>query len=295
MSKITAGFLYKTIYFILISKTIYTNGSYWQKLNPEKKYIYFMKSIFHFSFILFIAACSTTKQASQKNIDIAKYSSKLSDTLNQKQLAGIDFSAQGDQPLSWTLDADMDKIFYFNAGNDIKISTRALGASVSADSATIYTANSPQGIMKIFVYNTPCSVSGNKKTSVSLNGFFYTGCGQYLYDYHLNDDWVLENVKGKDIDAKDFSKGLPHLLFSIAAQTLSGSDGCGNVSGSFEVQGNNIKFGNVATTKSNCGNNQVSKIFTQLLSNHSASYSFNNGRLYLYLIDDSMLIFKKAN
>jgi heat shock protein HslJ len=252
------------------------------------------KLLFFFCTICFFA-CNTTKQTSQKNIDIAKYSSKLSDSLSLKQAAGIDFSATGANPVNWELDVNFDKNIIFKAGDGTQLTTTAIGASTTSGSITTYNANTPNGMMKIIVDEETCSTPNSKKTTVLLNKKQYTGCGKYLYDYRINDIWVLESAAGKILNASDFSKGLPQILFSIAENKLMGSDGCNTISMPFELLGNRVKFGALSSSKKSCKNNSVALIFQNKISNNVASYYFTNGKFYLYLIDDSILTFKKVN
>ncbi|MEO7048379.1 MAG: META domain-containing protein [Ferruginibacter sp.] len=254
-----------------------------------------MKKLFFFFCTICFFACNTTKQTSQKNIDIAKYSSKLSDSLSLKQAAGIDFSATGTNPVNWQLDVDFDKNIVFKADDGMQLTTTAIGASTTSGSTTTYNANTPNGMMKMIVDEEACSTQNSKKTTVLLNEKQYTGCGKYLYDYRINDSWVLESAGGKMLSAADFSKGLPQILFSIAENKLTGSDGCNSISMPFELLGNRVKFGALSSSKKSCKNNTVALIFQNKLSNSVASYYFTNGEFYLYLIDDSILTFRKNN
>ncbi|MEO5944377.1 MAG: META domain-containing protein [Ferruginibacter sp.] len=252
------------------------------------------KLLFLFCTICFFA-CNTAKQTSQKNIDIAKYSSKLSDSLSLKQAAGIDFSATGANPVNWELDVNFDKNITFKADDGTQLTTTAIGSSTTSGSTTIYNANTPNGMMKIIVDEAACSTQNLRKTTVILNEKQYTGCGKYLYDYRINDSWVLESTAGKMLNASDFSKGLPQILFSIAENILTGNDGCNTISMPFQLLGNRVKFGSLSSSKKSCKNNSVALIFQNKLSNNVASYYFSNGKFYLYLIDDSILTFRKNN
>ncbi|MEP6711234.1 MAG: META domain-containing protein [Ferruginibacter sp.] len=230
-------------------------------------------------------------------MEIAKYSSQLPDSLSKKQTAGVDFFASGNSPANWTLDMDFDKVFNFKAVDGTVISTQAIAPSAATDAATTYTCKTVTGILTIVVYNAGCSGQEkiNKKTELFLNDKHYTGCGENLYNFNLNDNWVLENAGNTVLSAADFSKGLPRLAFDLAQKKITGTDGCNNIVTSIDVQGSRIKFGEIAATKINCKNNSVQKIFGEKLSNKTASYFFREGKLYLYLIDDSLLIFRKAN
>jgi heat shock protein HslJ len=253
-----------------------------------------MKIVFaFFCSVIFLFSCNTSKQFSQKNIDIAKYSSQLSDSLAAKQLAGIDFSAAGANPVNWQVDLDLNKIYYFKAADGTNLSTRALGAVTHTNASTTYNSNTTNGPIQIIVYDEPCSESNSKKTTVILNNKQYTGCGKNLYDYRLNDKWILESVGNIEISKNSFPKGIPYILLSLAEKKLTGFDGCNNISSSFEVIGNSIKFNNISGTTQSCKNPAVQKIFAAKIAHNTLSYYFKDGKLFFYLIDDTILIFKK--
>jgi len=134
----------------------------------------------------------------------------------------------------------------------------------------------------------------SKKITVEVDGKRYEGCGQYLSDAALNGKWILEKIGSRTIQAADFAKGLPELVFNLEAGSLAGHDGCNRINGSMEVQGNRIKFGPLASTKMACPGNKAENNFTQKISSQTATYYFTAGQLVLYLIDDSIITFKKA-
>ena len=255
-----------------------------------------MKFLLHFFFFLccLFAACTTAKQTAKKNIEITKYSSQLPDSLSKKQTAGIDFFASGNSPANWTLELDFDKNFIFSSADGTQLFTQAVKPSAETNAATTYKATNPKGAITIIIYNEPCGKENTgKKTDFYLNDKPYTGCGKSLYDYRLNDNWILESVNNKILNPADFTKGLPHISFNLLEKKLTGTDGCNNISTGIEVEGNRIKFAPVASTKISCKNNSIQKIFSEKISNQTASYFFREGKLYLYLIDDSLLIFIK--
>ena len=227
-------------------------------------------------------------------MEIAKYSIQMPDSLSKKQTAGVDFFASGNSPANWTLEMDFDKYFIFSSADGTKLSTQAVKSSAETQAATTYKTTNPKGPITIIIYNEPCGKENTgKKTEFFINDKHYSGCGKSLYDYRLNDNWILESVNNKILNASDFTKGLPHISFSLAQKKLTGTDGCNNFSTGIEVEGNRIKFAALAATKMSCKNNSIQKIFIEKISNQTASYFFREGKLYLYLIDDSLLIFTK--
>lgn len=254
-----------------------------------------MKYLLAYFLLACLVSCQTTATISQKNIDIAKYSSKLPDSLSALEAAGIDFYANGNNPVEWQLKANFDKNIYFKSGDGIEFNTTAIGAEMPSATALTYNVNTPMGFMKITIENENCTTQGSKKTTVLLQEKEYTGCGKYLYDYHINDYWILESFGSQQANASDFKKGLPYLLFNPTEKKITGNDGCNNFSMPFELQGKRIKFGQITGAEKSCKNNSVALLFKNKLSQHFAGYYFKNERLYLYLIDDSILIFKKRD
>jgi len=254
-----------------------------------------LRYILHTFFLaIFFLACNSSKESAVKKALSEPAGVKLPDSLLQKQAAGIDFFAEGDQPIAWTIDMDIDKGYYFKTSNGISFETPAVKPARKNDiAANSYSYSSRQGDMSILVFDQPCSNTG-KKVEVTVNGTRYSGCGKDLYNNAINDTWILEKNGNEILNAKDFPKGLPKLVFNISESKISGSDGCGDISAPIQMQGSRISFSMITSGSGNCKNGSIRKIFLDKLSNKTADYYFRNGRLYLYLIDDSTLEFRKA-
>ena len=246
-----------------------------------------------------LLSCSGIKYATDKK-EADKTQSALIETMQQKQLEGIDFFAKGSTASSWSLEIDFDKIIRFKSldGDDV-LSTPVGAVENTTNNSSVYTTKAGKGEMIITLFKEPCAdkISGeryDKKVTVDVNGKRYEGCGQYLFDATLNGKWLLEKVGAKEVRATDFAKGLPEVDFNISKGTMSGHDGCNTISGQLEVQGNRIKFFGIAATKMACPGNNPAHNFVNKLSNSVATYYFKDGKLFLYLIDDSIVVFKKG-
>lgn len=258
-----------------------------------------MKHLVAFLLLLSVAACNGSKQSAAKKEE-AKTQAVLEESLQQKQAAGTDLYAKGSIPSSWTLEIDFDRIIRFRSldGTDYKSSPAAPVENTSNNSST-YLVKAGKGTMLISLFNQSCTdaLSGekfSKKITVEVDGKRYEGCGQYLSDPGLGGKWILEKIGSKTVLPADFAKGLPELVFNLESGDISGHDGCNRISGSMEVQGNRIKFGPLAGTKMACPGNKAENNFTQKISSNVATYYFKDGQLVLYLIDDSIITFKKA-
>jgi len=249
--------------------------------------------------IFLFTACKTSSRTGIKNIVEAQRNIMPPDSIIQKQKRGIDIFANGNEPVSWSLEIDFDKMVSFKATDGTTLNVLpAFEKKETTTDAEIYLMKTDLGTVEIKLLNSSCSsVEGgeqfNKKTEVNIQNKHYSGCGKYLFDHRLNDIWVLESVNNKIVSASDFAKGLPRMEFNLQTNKMSGSDGCNNIIASIEMKGNRIKFSPFAGTKMACTNNTVEKIFNELLSNKLVDYYLENNKLVLYLGDDSKLNFKR--
>jgi putative lipoprotein len=104
---------------------------------------------------------------------------------------------------------------------------------------------------------------------------------------------VLESVDGKPLDPKDFPNGTPYFELSTKKNKVSGHAGCNGINGSIKVQGNNIVFGKLATTKATCAAKDFENDYLKGLSDHSVPYRIEGIRLYLTLEPNRMFIYRK--
>ena len=219
------------------------------------------------------------------------------DTLTKKQRGGIDLYADGNNPVAWTLELDLEKGFTFKATGNIPLIAGAVPPANSTNpDAETYLTKTDSGLMKIVVYTEPCVVSAKGKTSrkveVTVNDRRYSGCGSYLYDYLVNDVWELQYIDNRD--PAPSKKQLPRMEFNLEQNKMNGYDGCNNISSDIEIKGNHIKFSAFAGTKLSCPGNETEKIFSTMLSGHTVDYTIENRRLTIYLINDSRLTFTKV-
>lgn len=271
------------------------------KTFPRRKFGHTILLLPHLSVVVvlamiqFLNGCSSSKQTPVPQSKSA-HTIIVPDSLVKRQASGTDFFATGNVPRAWTLDLDVDKEFIFNAG-DIKANITAVKSSKpSVGQKKYYRSSTTSGDMEIIIYEETCDNPGHaQKVEVKFNNTLYTGCGAYLYDPQLNGTWILEQ-RGKEIfKASDFPKGLPVLVFNTYSNLLSGTDGCGTFNGPISVIGSRINFGSLKLSDKLCKKQLIKEILKYKLSNLTADYFFKNGKLVLYLIDDSQLILRKGN
>ena len=240
-------------------------------------------------------ACKTTYKAGDAKSAAASATVMPPDSLIRKQHEGIDFYGEGDEPVSWTLEMDLESGFTFKpSGSQQLIAGPVPVTRLSNPDADSYLSKTDSGVMKVVVYDHLCSSNKkSRKVEVTINNKRYTGCGKYLYDYQLNNIWVLQYIDNKEPGQSDYKK-LPRLQFDLAKNTMIGYDGCNNITSSISVNGNHIKFNAFTGSKPGCSNNESAKLFATMLSDHTVDYNIENGRLIIYLINDSKLTFTKA-
>lgn len=258
-----------------------------------------MKNFIPVLLLLTAVSCNGPKNATSKKEE-TKNQAALTENLQQKNNEGIDLFAKGAAPASWTLEMDFDKIIRFKSLDGTNYnSTPVAPVENTTDNSSVFTTKAGKGDLVITLFKETCTdgLSGekfNKRITVQVDGKRYEGCGQYLFDANLDGKWILEKINNNMVSAADFAKGLPELSFDLAAGSLSGHDGCNRIMGSMEVLGNRIKFSAIAGTKMACPGNKKENEIIHKLSNQVATYFFKDGQLVLYLIDDSMVVLKKA-
>jgi heat shock protein HslJ len=252
---------------------------------------------------LFVFTSIHACQSSQKT-KIQKSKNAFNESLKNKDeklmlQAGIDFFAEGNQPTNWKLQMDYDDTVRFNAddGLSLKFAHNQLQKNINNESS-IFSTKLKAGNIIITVLENDCSVSTNEKNfkkevTFNFNNNVYRGCGKFLADNELNNKWILEKIGGNIINELEYNS-LPFFTFDIEQRNLRGSDGCNNINTTIEVQGSRIKFGNIMSTQMACSKKSIEVIISKLINNNITSYYFKDGKLFLYLIDDSLIIFKKG-
>ncbi len=112
--------------------------------------------------------------------------------------------------------------------------------------------------------------------------------------FRLHDIWSLEAINGEEIDRA--SGSLPDLEINLTESRVMGSDGCNRFVGKLEmVDGEKVKFGNLAGTRKACPEIELPNSFNQAMM-QVASYKVENLKLHLY--DESkkeVLRFRKVD
>lgn len=268
------------------------------------KYL-FVFFLFHFA----ITSCNQPKLVTQSltvNKDTGTALNIQPNKYDKQRQQGIDFIAAGTEPF-WSLEIDFDKAMYFKTAGGLNITAPAVkGVKAMDTNVTRYAAETEKVSLIVQLIKQECTnnMSGEKsvyrvtidaKNTLEKEPKRYEGCGQYLYDYRINDIWVLESVNAKKVNASDFMKGLPQIEVNIAQQKVFGSAGCNNFTGSMELQGKKILTGNLAGTKMACPNKEFENQYLNQLSNRAIPYFIKPGKLHLLVKPDTAFIYRKTD
>ena len=245
-----------------------------------------------FIFILFLHlySCKTAGR-NGSTLNNTVFTKPLADSTAPMMAGGTDFFASGTTPVSWQLKMDFDNRFSFSATNGESMSMPAVTPSKNGNSTFNYQDRA--GEMKIVFSETPCSgVAKAEQVTVLVNTVLYSGCGQYLFDKKINGKWVMQTVNGTELNAKQFTKGLPVMEFNEVGENMIGTDGCNAISSTVKFMGSRMLFGNI-TTKGTLCNGVVKDLLAKQVSSSLVSYFFKGELLVLYLADDSNISFKR--
>jgi heat shock protein HslJ len=245
-----------------------------------------------------IYACTSSQKSNiQKSTKI--FNESLANKAEKDMLQnGIDFFAEGNTPANWNLKMDYDDTVRFNAddGLILKVAFNQLKKDISKE-RTIFTRTTKNGDINITVLNKDCSLLNakeifKKETTVQFNSIIYSGCGKFLADNLLNNKWIVERLGNIVVDTKEYN-AIPFFQFDVNKNSVSGNDGCNNFGAAIEIQGSRIKFEQFVQTKMECNKKSIATLIAEKLNTNLASYYFKDGKLYLYLIDDSIIVLRK--
>lgn len=257
-----------------------------------------MKAVY-FPIVLMISLFSCNNTKNIPSTVTTQQQKVQTQELNILQQSGVDFLANGNDPTNWKLSMSLDDTVRFSAedGLALKFAYNQLKKN-ETDGKKIYTVALKSGNVTIEITEKICTVTTiretfKKEVTVKFNNTTYSGCGKFLADLNLNGKWLLEKIGFTPIIVTEYNK-VPEMNIDIVEGTVSGNDGCNGIRGKIEVQGKRIQFSQLAGTKMACNKKSIAQIVAAQINNQLVSYYFKDGKLHLYLPDDSLLIFKKS-
>ena len=266
------------------------------------------KIIILFISITFLYGCSSTSETireTEKNVPENNKPVVAESFYQDKYLNGIDFFARGNEPF-WTLDIDFQRTMKFTTRYDINLTTLAVEGAKSPDADVIkYHSQAEGGDMIVTITKQDCqdNMSGEPfdynvrvevKTSSDKAYNSFEGCGKYLFDYRLNDIWVMQQMTGVEINKATLSKGLPTFEFNLKEMKFTGHAGCNNLMGKIELKGSQISFGVITSTLMACPDMQIEKAVVKAINNKTFNYEIDSQILTLENQSVKM-VFKKAD
>lgn len=172
--------------------------------------------------------------------------------------------------------------------------------------ARIFTHETEEEKLRISIFRKPCMdvMSGKSfKYSVKVlahpkgatQDYSFEGCGTYVGDYRLNDNWVLKEFNGSAIKAEAFNGRIPALEFDVTKNAVSGNGGCNRISGKIELEGQMLSFKQLFSTKMACPDVMgFEGKFTAALSSGSFEYKLQG--LLLFLVnEENQMVFQKED
>lgn len=229
--------------------------------------------------------------------------SKSSVSENQKSAKPY-FKAIGVEPF-WNINISENQIVFTSLLEAMDTLNFDYAKPILAMDANVknYRVSNADWALEIQMIQQDCSdtmsdQSYNYKVDVSLKGLKkqksvdLSGCGNYILDIQLIDNWILERLGDTQVSIQDFSGKLPFIEFNNEKNTFHGYAGCNAMHGQLFFEKNLLRFINIATTRKFCDNNQEPK-FLQLL-HASTEYKIEQNKLYLSNPDGLLLVFQKT-
>ncbi|MGQ9820177.1 MAG: META domain-containing protein [Candidatus Kapaibacteriales bacterium] len=267
-----------------------------------------MKTFLFIPFILlFILSCAASENcgSNQKQVTSSETEIVNPSFYQQKFLRGIKFFAKGNEPF-WSLDIYSDNKIVFSEMNQPEIVALNYKEGKSdKENEIVISALTDKVKLVITILRDSCqdNMSGemfDHQISVWIKNSYsdeivLNGCGKYLFDYRLNDIWVMEEMTDVVLNKENLMKGLPVFEFNLSEMRVSGHAGCNQFFGKINLKGNSISFGTLAATKMACPDMTVEQKVFQAINQNNFIYKID--RLKLVLESDSgiKMIFRKTD
>jgi len=206
---------------------------------------------------------------------------------------GYDFTCFGTEPFWDVKISDGKEISFDILGNEIKFTTGVPEYTDISKEEFSYSASSDKYSIKVSVKKSECgdgmsdnvypyTVSAVVVNKSSGKTTTFNGCGQFTYDYRLDDIWVLDKLKDKQFSKTDYETR-PYMELKIRDGRIGGNAGCNTFLGKIEIKGRKISFSkNMNMTKMACDKMGLEIEFINAIAGKTLDYKVDNGRLFLY-------------
>lgn len=124
-------------------------------------------------------------------------------------------------------------------------------------------------LLTLLALTVACTSTDNSSTAQSSRSGVSTGGERMVGNLEtamlVNKDWQLVEINGESISYEK-TKVTPTLMFSADAKSVSGTSSCNNFMGHVKINGNEISFGNLTSTKKACLDQNIEKQYLQTLA-----------------------------
>ncbi len=270
------------------------------------------KSLFVIAFIALNAlffSCHTTsdlKSNKEETIENTTQNAQESSLLVKLKYSGIDFYARGNEPF-WGLNLDYQNHFvFYGLGMDSVVFNPVKPNKAQDANALRFYSQIENGFINININEANCTdnMSGEDYTfmvdvEIDRNGSndSYHGCGNFIPDYRLHDIWVLTEIYNDSLGGLlKLSHPLARIEFKVDERKVMGGFSCNSFSGGFWLQGNELRFKSLPSTKKYCllyEEISAQEFYTNMRKvNH---FKIEDGYLQLFNNNKLLLIYKKVD
>ena len=264
-------------------------------------------SLLLFVILLQATSCKAPKESATNVKETETTITQVEGNLAEKlKYSGIDFYARGNEPF-WGLDLDFQKQFvFYGLGLDSIVFPPVKPIKAQDANVMRFYALTNSGTVNIQISAQECvdNMSGEKftfKTEIQIvdkkGEKLYTGCGNFIPDYRLHDIWALIEIKSPATQSmKKLSAPKTMMELHIDDQKIMGQLLCNSFTGNLWLQGNEIRFKNLAATEMACEEDvELTEMeITNYLSQVSR-FELENGQLKLYSNQALLLVYKKID
>jgi heat shock protein HslJ/uncharacterized membrane protein len=257
--------------------------------------------------IIFLLSCTASDKSQNRNEQISSTNNEIVDPsfYQEKYLKGIKFFARGNEPF-WSLDIYSDnKIVFSEMSEPEVVALNYKEEKSNRENEIIISAQTNNGELVVSILRDSCqdNMSGemfDHQVSVRIKNsssgeILLNGCGKYLYDYRLNDIWVMEELTDVVLKKENLMKGLPMFEFNLREMRVSGHAGCNQFFGKIILKGNSISFGTLASTKMACPDMTVEQKVFQALNQNIFTYKIDKLKLILESESGIKMVFRKTD
>lgn len=221
---------------------------------------------------------------------------------NKDFIDGYDFTCFGTEPF-WDVKISEGRDISFDImGNQVKFTTGIPEYQETGKDEFSYSASSDKYSIKVAIKKSECgdgmsdniypyTVTADVKEIATGKITQYNGCGQFTFDYRLDDIWVLDKIKDKQFSKTDYQTR-PYMELKVRDSRIYGNAGCNTFLGKIEIKGRKIVFSkNLNMTKMACDRMGLEIEFINAIAGKTLEYKVDNGRFHLYEKSSKILQF----